>query len=371
MVLTTRQRKVVESDAQNILCVATPGSGKTTTLTERIRYLITERKVPASQIVAVTFTTMAAEEMRGRLGSIADNAFIGTVHSYANQICKMNGINTDREIADENFNEIIKKAIKLTRDKFPQVTYVFVDEAQDLSQLAYDFVEYLPATHHFFCGDDRQMIYGFNGCTDEYMRKMYFNPLYTVYSLVEDFRNPPNIIDFANSFLRSYQALSPSAVPMKQENGIVEECTFNEALIELENTGNWGSWFILCRTNHEVADILEMLEEKNIPCISFKKGDLESKEDLDILLASNRVKVLTIHTSKGLEAPNVIVTGAKTHILEERKISYVAATRAEDTLYWCPSFRRNRWRKENINKITMAGAVQDRLNKERTGMVTF
>ena len=260
MVLTTRQRKVVESDAQNILCVATPGSGKTTTLTERIRYLITERKVPASQIVAVTFTTMAAEEMRGRLGSIADNAFIGTVHSYANQICKMNGINTDREIADENFNEIIKKAIKLTRDKFPQVTYVFVDEAQDLSQLAYDFVEYIPATHHFFCGDDRQMIYGFNGCTDEYMRKMYFNPLYTVYSLVEDFRNPPNIITFANSFLRSYQALSPSAVPMKQEDGIVEECTFNEALIELENTGNWGSWFILCRTNHEVADILEILE---------------------------------------------------------------------------------------------------------------
>ena len=167
MVLTTRQRKVVESDAQNILCVATPGSGKTTTLTERIRYLITERKIPASQIVAVTFTTMAAEEMRGRLGSIADNAFIGTVHSYANQICKMNGINTDREIADENFNEIIKKAIKLTRNKFPQVTYVFVDEAQDLSQLAYDFVEYIPATHHFFCGDDRQMIYGFNGCTDE------------------------------------------------------------------------------------------------------------------------------------------------------------------------------------------------------------
>ena len=371
MILTTRQRKVVESKAQDILCVATPGSGKTTTLTERIRYLITERKVPAGQIVAVTFTTMAAEEMRGRLGSIADDAFIGTVHSYANQICRMNGINTDREIADENFNKIIEKAIKLPRDKFPQVTYIFVDEAQDLSKLAYDFVEYTPATHHFFCGDDRQMIYGFNGCTDEYMRKMYYNPTYTIYSLVEDFRNPPNVITFANGFLRSYQALSPSAVPMKEEDGIVEECTFNEAFAELEATGNWGSWFILCRTNHEVADILEMLEEKEIPCISFKKGDLENKEDLDILLASNRVKVLTIHTSKGLEAPNVIVTGAKTHILEERKISYVAATRAEDTLYWCPSFRRKRWKKENINKRTMAGAVQDRLNKERTGMLFF
>jgi superfamily I DNA/RNA helicase len=44
--------------------------------------------------------------------------------------------------------------------------------------------------------------------------------------------------------------------------------------------------------------------------------------------------VLTIHTAKGLEANNVIVIGAKFYNLEERCISYVAATRARNALYW-------------------------------------
>lgn len=56
-------------------------------------------------------------------------------------------------------------------------------------------------------------------------------------------------------------------------------------------------------------------------------------------MASNRVKVLTHHSSKGLENKNVIVVGTRLYNMEERKIAYVAATRAENALYWCPSFR--------------------------------
>ena len=51
-------------------------------------------------------------------------------------------------------------------------------------------------------------------------------------------------------------------------------------------------------------------------------------------MKENTVKVLTIHTSKGLEADNVIVIGAKFYNTEEKCISYVAATRARNLLVW-------------------------------------
>ena len=51
-------------------------------------------------------------------------------------------------------------------------------------------------------------------------------------------------------------------------------------------------------------------------------------------MKENTVKLLTIHTSKGLEADNVIVIGAKFYNVEERCVSYVAATRARNRLIW-------------------------------------
>ena len=51
-------------------------------------------------------------------------------------------------------------------------------------------------------------------------------------------------------------------------------------------------------------------------------------------MKENTVKVLTIHTAKGLEMNNVLVIGAKFFNVEERCISYVAATRAKNLLVW-------------------------------------
>lgn len=67
--------------------IAGPGTGKTRTLVEHIRYLLEEQKVAPERITAVTFTNKAAAEMRQRLQETLANkrkaakVHIGTFHS--------------------------------------------------------------------------------------------------------------------------------------------------------------------------------------------------------------------------------------------------------------------------------------------------
>ena len=68
-----------------VLVSAGAGSGKTRLLTYRIAYLITERKVPAHKILAITFTNKAAGEMKDRICKVApdgDMVTVSTFHSF-------------------------------------------------------------------------------------------------------------------------------------------------------------------------------------------------------------------------------------------------------------------------------------------------
>lgn len=91
--LDSQQEAVVYSTEKNIIVVAGAGSGKTRVLTERIKYLVETLHVPAHNIVSITFTNMAAEEMKLRLSDVEGigDAFIGTIHSFANHIMKESG----------------------------------------------------------------------------------------------------------------------------------------------------------------------------------------------------------------------------------------------------------------------------------------
>lgn len=364
MQLDIYQKKAVEANESKVLCLAAAGSGKTRVLTERIRHLIQDKGVSPEQIVAITFTNMAADEMKKRLEDVKQGMFIGTLHSYANAICTINNIDTSDYINAGTFEKIIDRALALSSNKYPQIEHLLVDEAQDLSPNDYLFTEKCRADNRFFVADDRQSIYQFRGCSDAYIRDMSLNDDFKKYYLTTNYRCAPNIQDFANSLLYSYKALSPNPKSYKTRNGLLERnINLTDALSELEWSENWGSWFILTRTNEELAQIQEMLDKKDIPNITFKKGDLDN-EELETVLHSNKVKVLTIHSAKGLESKNVIVCGARMYNYDERRISYVAATRAENALYWC-SFMRRKKKKNN------ATPMKDYFGKSEVDMIKF
>ena len=335
----------------------------TSCLTERIRTIIQNGCSP-DKIVAITFTTMAAEEMKKRLGDIAEGAFIGTIHSYANAICIANGISTEKYVADAEFDKIIEKVLTIPIKRYFPVTHLLVDEFQDTGSLEYRFIERIPTENRFYIGDERQAIYGFKGCSDEFLRMCHADISFTTYYLNQNYRCAPNILAYADSYLNTMEKISLKSEAVKTKNGIVEEdSTLLDAIEELEWAGDYQNWAVICRTNNELAAAVDFLDKRKIPNLSFKKGDLDLVE-MEGLLRENKVKVLTIHTAKGLEFKKVIVIGAKTFNEEERKISYVAATRAEQALYCCPSIcKRGKKGRPQNRDIAEAGKIIQQMAK--------
>ena len=88
------QQNAVECTEGPILVIAGAGSGKTKLLTNKVAYLIKNKEVTPSHILAITFTNKAAKEMKDRIfhliGDEAKYIQISTFHSFGYKILREN-----------------------------------------------------------------------------------------------------------------------------------------------------------------------------------------------------------------------------------------------------------------------------------------
>lgn len=433
IVLDEQQRQCVYSDSKNIIVVAGAGSGKTRVLTERIRHLICDLNVPSCNIVSITFTNMAAEEMRLRLSDIDSigDSFIGTIHSFANRIMKESGerftlLNEElnislhielikkyctalseerymqyldilKEIAQgkasesiahnflipSEFNELNKIELSagfieedmksstpvsfgesvatlckqrhiITFDELlvkakayfekikATIEYVFVDELQDVGTLEYNFIRSLNAENYFFVGDDYQAIYGFKGGNVNIFKGLVNDPSFDTYMLTNNYRNGTDILALADIIIRQVDdRIQKEITPIKEETGevtIMSKANLSVVLDDLLYHDNLKDYFLLVRSNKELFEMTNKCSALGLPFITFKREGM-SLSELKRKMNKNALKILTVHTSKGLEVDNVILYGNFPVEVpfyrvnkEERRVMYVGITRARKSL---------------------------------------
>jgi len=117
--LNSQQRKAVCHWETPLLVVAGPGTGKTLTLTRRIAHLIHEGMARPEQVLAITFTNRAAEEMRERLALLLGRKTqvrVQTFHALGYDILREQGMLTrgergvsvfDREASEHLLGEVL------------------------------------------------------------------------------------------------------------------------------------------------------------------------------------------------------------------------------------------------------------------------
>lgn len=420
--LDAQQQVIVDCNEPNIIVAAGAGSGKTRVLTERIKRLLNDG-VPPMNIVSITFTNMAADEMRERLADVPGiaDAFIGTIHSFANRIYGNSGkyyeifcwekecelmkqlirryakyCNNDdymrycdlmklvelgrmeEEDAREQFAPSVYKEIRQllrgkTDDDYPEnvrtlckayniitfddllvyateyyknigasIDYLLVDELQDIGPAEYKFLMALNAKNNFCVGDDYQAIYGFKGGDVSIFKRLMRDDSWKTFYLENNYRSCKEITDLGNRVISQVpDRIEKKTVNVRNTPGkIVKGSKFavEKILQAIKSEGGYSNWFVLARSNKDLFYLSGIMERIGLPYTSFRKSE-SNLAQMEQDLSADTVKLLTVHTAKGLECKNVLLYGPFPEQVpsylrndEERRIMYVGITRAMDRL---------------------------------------
>jgi uncharacterized protein (TIGR00375 family) len=199
LILNEKQTLAVAAGPGPKLIIAGPGTGKTSTLSRRLAFVIQQLRATPESCVAISFTRKAAREMSDRLekiiGPAAARVFIGTFHAFGLSILlkhhhrfglaeSFRVLGPDEELVDDKsenrtavtLDELVSLPVQLLgedqdlRDEYRrQYAWVFVDEYQDIDPLQYELLRLLaPSDGNIFAiGDPDQAIYGFRGSDKE------------------------------------------------------------------------------------------------------------------------------------------------------------------------------------------------------------
>ena len=132
--LNSEQKKAVEKTQGSLLVLAGAGSGKTRVLTFRILHILYNKLSTPSQILAVTFTNKAANEMKSRIGKFinipVERMWVGTFHSLSLKILRQHyeevGLKKNFQIIDTDDQlKLIKNICEIEKIDTKEVSAKF------------------------------------------------------------------------------------------------------------------------------------------------------------------------------------------------------------------------------------------------------
>ncbi len=173
------------------MVLAGPGSGKTTVITNRTKYLIETHHIHPSHILVITFTKAAAKEMQERfarlMGTGAGGVTFGTFHSVFFRILKYAYHYSASSIADEEtrrgFVKDIVQQMNLETEDGSEFAEAVLSEISMIKNDQLDLERYYAKS-----------------CSEEMFRKLY--------QKYEDRMRRENLIDFDDMLLMTYELLA-------------------------------------------------------------------------------------------------------------------------------------------------------------------
>jgi DNA helicase II / ATP-dependent DNA helicase PcrA len=417
--LNSEQHRASRADTGVTLVLAGAGSGKTRTLVEKVIGIISGLQVDPGQVLVLTFSRRAAEELQERIGSVCDRGreiVAGTFHSFCYDLLRRNGtvfmdtagfsrfpsvIGSDegrmillelirrdlgrflglpagvvydlmmkhdrldewkRKKLDDSglgaeltllageyrelkrgrniidYDDMMMHAIDLLEQNsavraevLARCRYIFVDEFQDVSDDNIRLLKLLLPERDrnlFAVGDDWQSIYGFRGAAVEYIIKMkrYF-PEARICHLTVNYRSRKEIIALACGFIRNNRNRTRKRLRSNRgKGGLVRFYTVDG----LDREADEVRTIIDC---HDPGRSLAVLYRNN-----WQGRYLKERLGVD---DGSGILFMTMHASKGLEFDRVVIAGVCDSVLpdgdndieEERRLLFVACTRARDELH--------------------------------------
>lgn len=366
--LNCEQKTAVETSAPAAAVIAGPGTGKTKTLVSRIAHLVEERGVKPSEITAVTFTNLAADEMRERLQSrlgkrAASSLTVGTFHSICLRLLtdELRGLSllgeadalrlAERALADLGFKGSPRALLReVSRIKngaageadFPREAYeaycrlqreagaydfddlllralekpaagrsfshLLVDEFQDINEIQYRLVRAWSrgGKSLFVIGDPDQAIYGFRGSSARCFERLAAElPELCIIRLLRNYRSAPEILSCSLPMISKNEGAPRRLNAFRPAGGRVRFC---------HAPGDFAEAVFIAHEISRMVGGMDMLEAQSASREDSR--ETRSFSDIAVLCRTHRGAELVEKCLRHESIP-CIVSGREDYLLNE------------------------------------------------------
>ncbi|MDR2339835.1 MAG: UvrD-helicase domain-containing protein [Deltaproteobacteria bacterium] len=400
LLLTTFTRKAAQSIKERLLSErADTALVRVSTLHALAHRLLLEEGAPGVRLAPEDFLEGLAKKLTKGLG-LSPRRFLQLVSRGKNLMRPVgqavpgfaSAMSAYQEALSQegllDFDDLVGRALPVAAKSKGRYKAVLADECQDLSPLEWFFLSALSdGADLTLIGDPAQRVYGFKGALPSFEESVLKDrPGAIVLRLGVNYRSTRLLTKASDALRRPRDGAAQNAASEEEGKHIVRACLASPAseawyvvkrikahLGDLFLGGGasqgraepgsrlegltFGDIAIVYRLRIQGEEILKAMVEEGLPCQISGEDEVGAQDGLD--LKADKISLLTMHASKGLEFRLVFVTGLEDGIIpvgpwydgepeqgqgerlsEEGRLFYVAITRAKEQLYLTRAKRR-------------------------------